>query len=151
MTERDPAAVAREIIDANRYMVLATGDPDGVPWISPVWFAHDRYRDFLWISRPERRHSRNLERRPEIAISIFDSTQRIGSGHGVAMSARAAVLGGGDLERAVEIVGVRSTAHGGGMFTVESFAGDARLRLYRAVAVEQFVVLGDDNRVPISL
>jgi hypothetical protein len=37
------------------------------------------------------------------------------------------------------------------MFTVDAFAGDASLRLYRAIAVEQFVVLGDDNRRPIEL
>jgi uncharacterized protein YhbP (UPF0306 family) len=151
MMERDPGAVAREIIEANSYMVLATADADGVPWISPVWFAHDRDREFLWISRPERRHSQNIGRRPDIAISIFDSTQRLGTGHGVAMSARAAVLEGADLVRAVEIVGRRSVEHGGGMFTVDAFAGDASLRLYRALAVEQFVVLGDDNRRPIEL
>jgi Pyridoxamine 5'-phosphate oxidase len=30
------AAVAREIIDANRYMTLATADGDGRPWAAPV-------------------------------------------------------------------------------------------------------------------
>ena len=30
-----------EIIDAARYMVLATADEDGLPWASPVWFAPD--------------------------------------------------------------------------------------------------------------
>ena len=151
MHEADPETVARAIIDANRYMILATADADGLPWVSPVWFAHQGYRELLWISRPERRHSQNIAVRPELAISIFDSTQRIGTGHGVAMAARAELLEGGDVAPAAEVVSRRSREHGGGMFTVESFVGDASLRLYRAIAIEQFVVLGDDNRVPIGL
>jgi uncharacterized protein YhbP (UPF0306 family) len=151
VTDRDAAAVAREIIDANQYMVLATADREGVPWISPVWFAHDGYRQLLWISRPGRRHSRNIEVRPVVAISIFDSTQPIGTGHGVTMSAAATVLDGEALVRATEIVSRRSMERGGGMFTVGSFKDDASLRLYRATAVEQFVVLGNDERVPVEL
>jgi predicted pyridoxine 5'-phosphate oxidase superfamily flavin-nucleotide-binding protein len=31
--------IARTILDAGIYVVLATADADGVPWASPVWFA----------------------------------------------------------------------------------------------------------------
>ena len=31
--------IAREILDANSYVVLATADADGVPWASPVYRA----------------------------------------------------------------------------------------------------------------
>src|SRR5215211_3043194 len=75
---RDPATVAREIIDANRYMTLATADGDGRPWASPVWYAHQGYTDLYWVSRPEARHSRNLAVRPEVGIVIFDSTVPVG-------------------------------------------------------------------------
>ena len=149
--ERDPAAVAREIIDANQYMVLATADETGRPWISPVWFAHDQYRAFVWLSRPGRRHSQLIAARPHVAITIFDSTQRIGTGFGVTMAAEAAVIDGMDLERAAEIVSRRSVEQGGGMFTIAQFDAGATLRLYRAVATQQFVILGDDERVPILL
>ena len=50
---------ARAIIDANLYMVLATADDTGRPWSSPVYLAHDRYAEFLWVSAPEATHSRN--------------------------------------------------------------------------------------------
>jgi nitroimidazol reductase NimA-like FMN-containing flavoprotein (pyridoxamine 5'-phosphate oxidase superfamily) len=66
---------ARELIAANRYMALATADAAGRPWISPVWFAPDD-GGFLWISRPDSRHSRNLAERPELALVIYDSTVR---------------------------------------------------------------------------
>src|SRR4029453_16641327 len=45
---RDPATVAREIIDANRYMTLATADGAGRPWAAPVWYAHRDYHNLLW-------------------------------------------------------------------------------------------------------
>ena len=77
---RDPATVARGIIDANRYMTLATADGDGRPWASPVWYAHQGYTDLYWVSRPEARHSRNLAVRPEVSIVIFDSTVPEGTG-----------------------------------------------------------------------
>jgi nitroimidazol reductase NimA-like FMN-containing flavoprotein (pyridoxamine 5'-phosphate oxidase superfamily) len=50
-TERRPnmdtEATAREILAANRYMVLGTAGADGVPWVSPVWFASDDGETFL--------------------------------------------------------------------------------------------------------
>jgi hypothetical protein len=39
-----------------------------------VWFAHECYRDFLWVFRAEARHSRNVAARPELALVVFDST-----------------------------------------------------------------------------
>jgi general stress protein 26 len=41
---------ARAIIDASLYLVLATADGTGRPWSSPVYFAHDGYAEFLWVS-----------------------------------------------------------------------------------------------------
>ena len=65
---------ARRLIDEGWYMTLATADADGLPWASPVWYAHEGYRDFVWVSRPDARHSVNLDQRPELAIVIFDSS-----------------------------------------------------------------------------
>ena len=72
----DLAGYARRIIDAHVYMTLATADADGRPWASPIWFAHEDHTRFVWVSRPERRHSRNLAERPRVGIVIFDSTPR---------------------------------------------------------------------------
>jgi nitroimidazol reductase NimA-like FMN-containing flavoprotein (pyridoxamine 5'-phosphate oxidase superfamily) len=36
---QDLAVLATEIIDANRYLTLATADGDGRPWAAPVWYA----------------------------------------------------------------------------------------------------------------
>ncbi len=137
-----------EIIDAARYMVLATADEDGVPWASPVWFAPDGYTRFLWVSRPDTRHSRNLAVRPQLSIVIFDSSVPIGTGEGVYMDAVAEQLA--EPERAIEVFSRRSVAHGGSEWTAADVTPPAELRLYRATASEQF--LGRrDRRTAVSL
>jgi hypothetical protein len=85
----DNEDIARKTIDANVFMTLATADAGGRPWASPVYFAHDRYRDFYWISSPEAGHSRNLAARPELTIVVFDSQVAPGSGQAVYMAATA--------------------------------------------------------------
>ena len=92
-------------------MVLATADEDGVPWASPVWFAPDGYTRFLWVSREDTRHSRNLAVRPQLSIVIFDSSAPIGTGEGVYMDAVAEQLG--EPEEAIGIFSRRSVAQGG--------------------------------------
>jgi nitroimidazol reductase NimA-like FMN-containing flavoprotein (pyridoxamine 5'-phosphate oxidase superfamily) len=87
--ENDPAATAKAIIDANLYMVLGTADEAGRPWVSPVYYAPVAYQEFLWVSRPETLHSRNLIAQPDISIVIFDSSVPIGTGQGVYMAATA--------------------------------------------------------------
>ena len=74
----DHTVVDRAIIDANLYMVLGTADETGAPWVSPVYFAPDGYRDFLWVSSPGARHSMNIAVRPGVSIVVFDSSVPIG-------------------------------------------------------------------------
>ena len=126
-----------EIIDAARYMVLATADEDGVPWASPVWFAPDGYTRFLWVSREDTRHSRHLAVRPQLSIVIFDSRAPIGTGEGVYMDAVAEQLT--EAESAIEIYSRRSVQHGAGEWTVADVSPPADLRLYRATATEQWI------------
>ena len=71
--EQELAAFAKTIIDANRYMAIGTADESGQPWVTPVWFAHEGYREFVWVSKPGAQHSRNIAARPQVAIVIFDS------------------------------------------------------------------------------
>jgi uncharacterized protein YhbP (UPF0306 family) len=151
MAEADPTATARAIIDANLYMVLGTADEEGRPWVSPVYFAHSDYHEFLWVSSPEAKHSRNLARRPEISIVIFDSQVPIGSGRGVYMSASAEELTGSDRDGAIEVFSRRSLRHGGDAWTLADVEPPARLRLYRARASAHDLLDADDQRVPVSL
>jgi pyridoxine/pyridoxamine 5'-phosphate oxidase len=143
-------ATARRLIDGAMYMTLATADDDGRPWASPVWFAPAGYSEFLWVSDPEARHSRNLATRPQVAIVIFDSTVRIGAAEAVYVEAVAEQLSGTELERAIAIFSERSTAVGAREWTLADVSSPARLRLYRAAASAQFVLGPNDRRVPVT-
>jgi nitroimidazol reductase NimA-like FMN-containing flavoprotein (pyridoxamine 5'-phosphate oxidase superfamily) len=147
----DLAALGRAIVDANLYMVLGTVDPDGKPWVSPVYFAHSGYREFLWVSRPGRRHSRNLEAGGEASIVIFDSTVPISTGRAVYMSASVTEVSEQERPDALGVFSRRSVSHGGDEWTAEEVVAPAPLRLYRATAVEQYVLDEHDDRIPVTL
>jgi nitroimidazol reductase NimA-like FMN-containing flavoprotein (pyridoxamine 5'-phosphate oxidase superfamily) len=147
--DRDPVVIAREILDSNRYMTLATADGDGRPWASPVWYAHEGYTDLFWVSRPGARHSRNLAVRPELAIVIFDSTVPEGSGQAVYVEALAEELDGAEREQGIAVVSRRSEADGAERWSVADVTGPAPLRLYRARASAHFILDAHDQRLTV--
>ena len=142
--------IARGILEAGTYVVLATANADGMPWASPVWFAKEDYRELYWVSYPGARHSQNIAVRPQIAMVVFDSTVPPGTGQGVYMAATAEQLSD---PAAIE--------HGIGVFSRESMrqgdqeewgpdrvTGDARLRLYQAKVHECSIL---DPAVPFDV
>jgi pyridoxine/pyridoxamine 5'-phosphate oxidase len=143
--------IARDVIDANQYLVLATADATGHPWSSPVYFAHAGHREFIWVSSPDATHSRNLATRPAVSIVIFNSQAPIGTGQGVYMCATATQVDNGDLDRAIKIFSERSLAHGGAAWAVADVTGRSGLRLYRATAEQHWILAKDgrpDRRIP---
>ena len=147
------AVMAAQIIDANRYLVLATADQHGVPWVSPLWYAHAGYREFFWVSDPQARHSQNIGIRPRVSMVIFDSSARPGAASAVYISGTAGMVAGPDLERSIEIYSRRSLEQGLPAWTPSSAQAPARHRLYRAVAAEQSVLQpgGVDVRIPVAV
>jgi nitroimidazol reductase NimA-like FMN-containing flavoprotein (pyridoxamine 5'-phosphate oxidase superfamily) len=149
--QREPAAVAKEIIDGSLYIVLATADRSGQPWASPVYFAHSGYREYFWISDPEADHSEHLIERREVGIVIFDSTAPINTGQGVYMSGVAVELPAHECAEPIEIFSKRSVSHGGEEWNLEDVVEPARLRLYRATAEATYVLDEHDQRVEVRL
>jgi len=156
----DFADLARSVLDQNRYMVLGTADDAGHPWVSPVWFASENYREFHWVSGPETRHSQNIESRPEVSIVVFDSTRVPGTAQAVYMTGRAEQLTEAELERGMDVFNRASEADGIPGWTLEKVQAPALFRLYRATAVEHFVLItgrdpehgtGIDRREPVTL
>jgi nitroimidazol reductase NimA-like FMN-containing flavoprotein (pyridoxamine 5'-phosphate oxidase superfamily) len=143
----DLGAVARSIIDSNRYVTLGTADEHGSPWASPVWYAPSEYREFLWVSKPEARHSRNLAARPELALVIFDSHQA-GGWNALYMRAVAEELA--DVDDGIRIFSRHGEAQGLRAWTREGVSPPARHRLYRATVSEHFVLDPHDHRIPVS-
>jgi nitroimidazol reductase NimA-like FMN-containing flavoprotein (pyridoxamine 5'-phosphate oxidase superfamily) len=148
----DLTALGRTIVDEALYLVLGTADADGRPWAAPVYFAHDGYREFVWVSKPGAQHSRNIEARPEVSIVVFDSSVPIGTGRGaVYMPATAAEVTEAERDQVLATYSRRAVAHGGREFSAAEVLEPARLRLYKATAAEQFVLDEQDNRIALTL
>jgi hypothetical protein len=130
--------MAKRVIDTNRYMTIATVGQDGRPWVTPVYFSPDRYRDMFWISEPDAQHSRNIATHPEVTLVVFDSSVPIGGAEAVYMRAHAEEVTEPtpeDCEAAF-----RQRFEEIKTFTPEGLQPPAPLRLYRA-SVEQHWVL----------
>jgi pyridoxine/pyridoxamine 5'-phosphate oxidase len=147
----DQAAEARALIDSVQYMTVATADEAGLPWASPVWFAHEDYQRFLWVSKPDARHSRNLAARLEAGIVIFDSTVAVGTGQAVYVEATVEQLEGDAEEHGIALFSARSQDKGGPAWTPDDIRPPAPLRLYRATASAHYVLGANDERVPVTL
>lgn len=136
-------ALARSIVDGNKYMTLATADEDGSPWASPLFFTPVGYGELYWVSSPAARHSRNLAERGSVAIVVFDSHSRIGEAGAVYMRGEAAEV----PEAEIEAAAVRYASRFPELkyFSPEELTGAAPYRLYRAVVTEHSVLVrGDD-------
>ncbi|HEV7652943.1 MAG TPA: pyridoxamine 5'-phosphate oxidase family protein [Actinophytocola sp.] len=146
--------IARSVLDASSYVVLATATADGTPWASPVWFAHAAYRELFWVSAPDSRHSRNIVARPRIAAVVFDSTVAANTGQAVYMSATAGrVTDPAEIERGIAVFSARSVREMDTEWGPDRVTGAARLRLYRAEVDEHSILDPDaaiDVRVTVS-
>ena len=154
-SKEDLGNLARNIIDSILYMVLGTADELGQPWVSPVYFAAENYREFYWMSSPGVTHSRNILVRPQVSIVIFDSQIGVGMGQAVYMSAVAQELTGVELERGIQIYNGRfpnPAEHGVRLIGGEDVREPAPYGLYRAIANEHWVLdpkSRPDHRTPV--
>ncbi|HEX5017526.1 MAG TPA: pyridoxamine 5'-phosphate oxidase family protein [Actinomycetes bacterium] len=143
--------VAREILRAHSYVVLATVNAEGAPWASPVWFAMEESPELYWVSRPNARHSQNIEARPQIAMVVFDSTAAPGVRQAVYLTAIARqVTDPVEIEHGIAVFSRKSVREGAGAFGVNEITSPAELRLYRA-SVQECWILDPDVDVRISV
>lgn len=143
-------ALAEQIVDEVRYVVLATADATGVPWASPVYFAHRGLGELYWVSRPTSTHSANVETRPEVGWVVFDSRIEVGAGRGVYARAVVEALAGDELVEALAVYTQRSLADGAGAWDEQRLEA-AGFRLYRARTTELSVLTGEGPDVRVGL
>jgi Pyridoxamine 5'-phosphate oxidase len=147
---------AHGVIAANKYMTLATVDRDGDPWISPVFFAPDTGRRFLWASSPEALHSRNIAEHPGVSVVVYDSSVPIGGARAVYVRAVAGVVPDDELEALAVVYSNRLPEQR--VFSADDLRDE--LRLYQAVVRRSWMLVtgrdadygtGIDRRVEVSL
>ena len=141
MSQDELSDRARSVIDSNRYMALGTADEAGHPWVSPVWFASEDYRNFHWVSSPDSKHSQNLATHPEVAIAVFDSSVPVGAAQAVYMRGLAEVLTGDELRSGLELFDRVSRKNIGREWGLDDVRGSALVRLYRARVSEHWVLI----------
>lgn len=143
----DLDAHARDLIDANRYLALGTADGDGVPWVSPVFFATADYRDLYWVSDESARHSRNVACRPQVSAVIYDSQVPAYHGRAVYLAATAAELTGADLDRGLEIF-PGAASRGARGLELDDVVAPSTYRMYRATVTEAYVLCPREAGTP---
>lgn len=87
----DEYQVAREVLQTNQFMSIASSTPDGNPWTVAV-----RNRGFIngrlkWSSKPDRYHSELIKENSQIAFLLYDSTARVNDEAKLALYGRAVV------------------------------------------------------------
>jgi nitroimidazol reductase NimA-like FMN-containing flavoprotein (pyridoxamine 5'-phosphate oxidase superfamily) len=153
-------AMAREVIDANRYVVLGTAHADGHPRVSPVFYNHHEYGAFYWVSSPDSQHSANLAGDPRVNAVVFDSTSAPGQSAAVYLTGAAVEVPAADLDAELPHAFAQSVEKGARAFSAEELSGAGDLRLYRLDVTTAEVHargghplwgLGIDTRLPVDL
>ena len=154
----DLAAMARDVLDRIRYVVLGTIDDDGRTRTSPVYFVPHGYQDLYWVSNPESHHSHNLGRDDRVSGVVFDSTVAPSPDtRAVYVTGTAREIPADEL--AQHLANAFDPDRGGRAFTAEELTGDADVRLW-LLRVESWDVhipgghptlgAGTDRRMPVD-
>lgn len=146
----DPAGLARALVAENSYLTIATAGADGIPWATPVWFAARDLDLFVWASKPGALHSRNIAANPRVSLVIFDSSKAPGEGSALYVSADAELVDDATFDEALAVYNARSAERGLAEWDASKLHEPAGHRLYRAVAVEAFVLDDHDERIKVS-
>ncbi|HZM64009.1 MAG TPA: pyridoxamine 5'-phosphate oxidase family protein [Candidatus Saccharimonadales bacterium] len=87
-SQNDAANKVQEILKHNMYLVVSSVGDDGLPWGSPLFFGFDVDNTLYWRSWTDSVHSKNLRKRPEAFVCMFDSRQEWGKGEGLYLQGR---------------------------------------------------------------
>jgi uncharacterized protein YhbP (UPF0306 family) len=125
--------LARRLVNASTLCAISTVSDDGRAHINTAYFAFSASFDIIWLSAPEAHHSRNLRRRPSVAIAVYDSAQKWGgSDRGIQIFGSARELTGRSAREAERIYGQRFRSYARNDPTAYRFyrLRPARLKLF---------------------
>jgi hypothetical protein len=115
--------------------------------VSPVYFTTADYAEFYWMSADDAAHSRNIARRPQVSMVIFDSKVPVYHARAVYLSATATELAGRDLDRGLGIY-PGPASRDATSIELADVTAPSRYRLYRATVTEAFVLCPREPRQP---
>ncbi len=130
------ARVKKEIAEI-QYATLATVSDSGEPWNSPVFTAFDEQYNFYWGSPEHATHSRNIEANGKLAIVIYDSRTKPGTGKGTYIKARAHRISGEDeMKFAYDLLLKRRGAEAASYWKYNEFLAHHAVHFYKAEPLE---------------
>lgn len=132
----------QKIIEKNSFMVLATVDADASPWITPVFYAHDKEYNFYWYSGKNTKHSQLLKENQKVAITIYHPNS-VEDG-GAYLTGTASELTEEELPHALEIYFSKALPNDVQekekmLKSPEDFLNDSVLRMYRFIPGKIYV------------
>lgn len=74
MSSRRDQELILEVIEANRYLTLATSD-GSKPWAATLEYLVDEELNFYFFSTRDSLHARHIEQNADVAFSVFDREQ----------------------------------------------------------------------------
>ncbi len=104
MSNENNVKRARDIIESNNFMSLATCTSSGNPWATPLFYAYDDKYNLYFVSSKNSLHVNHIMDNPTVAVTIFNSTQPAGSTEGVQLLGQAEwVKDEEELGRAIDL------------------------------------------------
>lgn len=147
---------AKEIIEKNIYITLATVGEDGLPWASPLYAAYDEDYNFYWSSDRSSKHSQNIDFQNTISFVIFDSTAPWGEGESVFIEANVEELR--DKEQVLAAFVYRYGRINKPQDNPDDFLGESPKRIYKAAIKKAWILSSskqqgyfNDGRIEINL
>lgn len=121
---------AAKVIRRIEYSTVATADEEGHPWNSPVFGVYDEKVNFFWGSHRGSQHSKNIGKKGEAFLTIYDSTVPTGEGAGVYIEAEVSELDQTkDVEFAYSLLLKKCPTY---PWSIEEVQNNGRIRIYKA-------------------
>lgn len=134
---------ARKLLKDIKYATIATADPGGKPWNTPVFCAYDAHSNIYWSSHPGSSHSQNIAASGKVFIVIYNSTAKEGEGVGLYIEATAhALTDEVEVRQGLELLGER---RGEPFLHPEKFMEDGPQRIYKAVPLTCWINDADQD------
>lgn len=67
---------AYDFLTSHKFAVLSTADKDGRPWGATIYYIVDEDFNFYFFTRAQSKKYRNIQERPEVAITISDNGEQ---------------------------------------------------------------------------
>jgi uncharacterized protein YhbP (UPF0306 family) len=148
----DPKIIERvvRIFKANRYLSLATTSV-GSPWVAPLAYVLLPDFSMVFYSAKDSRHALNIEKHPQVAAAIFDSTKSSDDVDGIQLTGIVEEVGATELPKVMELYFALSfpdaTIRARWIRPISDFVGNAPQRFYKLTPTQIFTIDLDSHKI----